>query len=77
MGNEDPSRRTFNRAFEVFGQSTAASKPTEGSLHNPTSRGYCELFDKLQDLLTATRTFFDRCKGSPDRVRTIVGAHST
>ncbi|MBJ6128341.1 transposase [Microvirga splendida] len=38
---------------------------------------HCELFDTVQDLLTATRAFFDRCNHSPDRVRTIIGAHPT
>jgi putative transposase len=38
---------------------------------------HCELFDTVQDLLTATSAFFDRCNGSPNRVRTMIGAHST
>ena len=38
---------------------------------------HCELFDTLQDLLTATRAFFDRCNNTPDKVRTIIGAHPT
>ncbi|WP_081929198.1 IS630 family transposase [Microvirga sp. BSC39] len=37
----------------------------------------CELVDTLQDLLAATRAFFDRCNNTPDKVRTIIGAHPT
>jgi putative transposase len=36
-----------------------------------------ELFDTFQDLPTATRVFFNHCNSSPDRVRTIIGAHPT
>ena len=38
---------------------------------------HCELFDTVQDLLTATRAFFEGCNSRPDRVRTIIGAHPT
>jgi putative transposase len=38
---------------------------------------HCELFDTVQDLLIATRAFFDRGNHSPDKVRTIIGAHPT
>ena len=36
---------------------------------------HCELFATVQDLLTATRAFFDNCNHTPDKVRTIIGAH--
>jgi len=36
-----------------------------------------ELFDSLQDLLTASRAFFDRCNKTPDKARTVAGAHRT
>ena len=38
---------------------------------------HCELFDTVPDLLTATNAFFERCSRSPDKVRTIIGAHPT
>jgi transposase len=36
---------------------------------------HCELFTTVEDLLTATKAFFEHCNHSPDRVRTIIGAH--
>src|SRR5918997_651974 len=47
MGDEDPSHRTFNRGFKVFGQAAAASKPTEGSLHNPAAFEDRKAFDRV------------------------------
>jgi hypothetical protein len=38
---------------------------------------HCELFATLQDLLATSRAFFDRCNNTPDKVRTIIGAHPT
>jgi putative transposase len=38
---------------------------------------HCELFDTLQDLLTATTAFFDHCNNTPDKVRAVIGAHPT
>lgn len=38
---------------------------------------HCELFDSIEALLDATRTFFDRYNRKPGGVRSIIGAHPT
>ena len=36
---------------------------------------HCELFDSVDALLRATVAFFDRCNRTPERGRSIIGAH--
>jgi transposase len=36
---------------------------------------HCELFGSVDALLGATAAFFDRCKRTPGRVHSIIGAH--
>ena len=36
---------------------------------------HCELFDSVDALLRATVAFFERCNRTPERVRSIIGAH--
>ncbi len=38
---------------------------------------HCELFDSIEALLDATRSFFDRYNRKPGGVRSIIGAHPT
>ena len=38
---------------------------------------HCELFESIDALLEATREFFDRMNRTPERIRSIIGAHST
>jgi transposase len=35
----------------------------------------CELFESIDALLVATREFFDRMNRTPERIRSIIGAH--
>jgi hypothetical protein len=36
---------------------------------------HCELFERIDALLEATRDFFDRMNGAPKRTPSIVGVH--
>ena len=36
---------------------------------------HCELFKSIDDLIDATNEFFDRYNHTPERVRSIIGAH--
>ena len=36
---------------------------------------HCELFESIDALLEATREFFDRMNRTPERIRSIIGAH--
>src|SRR5918997_2222582 len=47
MGDEDPGHRAFNGGFEVLRQAAAASKPTEGSLHDPAALEDRKAFDRV------------------------------
>src|SRR5215217_6774489 len=47
MGDEDPGHRALDGGFEVLGQSTAASKPSECSLHNPAALEYRKAFGRV------------------------------
>ena len=58
MGNKEPCDLCGGRAFVIFGQTAASSKPGEGSLDDPSAGEKLEPFDALRsfDNLNRPRT---------------------